>query len=214
MLPETASLLTFIVASLALLVVPGPAVLYVVTRSIDQGALAGIVSVLGIGVGSIVHVIAAVLGLSALLASSALVFMFVKYLGAIYLVYLGIRKLLEKNHVTVERDVRDDRTLWKAFYQGAIVNILNPKTALFFLAFLPQFIDPARGSVSAQILLLGLIFISMAIVSDGIYALLAGTARRVLKHNVTFWKRQRYFAGSIYILLGLTTAFSGLDNRA
>jgi threonine/homoserine/homoserine lactone efflux protein len=208
---DSASLIIFIGAALVLLVVPGPAVLYIVARSIDQGAFAGIVSVLGIGLGSLIHVFAAALGLSALLVSSALAFMIVKYLGAAYLVYLGVSTLLKKS-TTVETEKPQQQSLFQIFRQGVIVNVLNPKTALFFFAFLPQFVDADRGLVSTQILLLGAIFTAMAIFTDGIYALLSGHLGQWLKQNEQFLKLQRYLSGGMYIVLGVTTALSGSDN--
>src|SRR5882672_2049067 len=160
-----ATLSVYVTAALALLLTPGPAVLYIVTRSIDQGRKAGLVSVLGIELANLCHVIAASLGLSAILLSSALAFNVVKYAGAAYLVYLGIRKLTGRDtapdSVAVER-----KSLRRIFSQGIVVNLLNPKTALFFFAFLPQFVDSSRGSVALQILLLGLIFVTMGTVTD------------------------------------------------
>lgn len=190
--------------------------MYIVARSIDQGRLAGVVSVLGIVVGTLFHVAAAALGLSALLVSSALAFSLVKYFGATYLIYLGIRKLMEKDVTPLipgsdtNTPIRPDKTmLQKAFTQGVIVNLFNPKTALFFLAFLPQFIDPVRGNVAIQTILLGIIFSSLALISDSTYAILAGTLRNWLKGNRRMMVSQRYFTGGIYITLGLVTAFSG-----
>lgn len=205
---DSTSLAVFVAAALALLLAPGPAVLYIVARSIDQGSLAGIVSVFGIGLGSLVHVAAAALGLSALLVSSAFAFMIVKYLGAAYLIYLGITTLIKKP-VTIDAKTAPKQPLFKIFRQGVIVNILNPKTALFFFAFLPQFVDAKNGSVSLQIIFLGALFTTMAICTDSIYALLAGRLGTWLKHSIRFQKIQRYFSGGIYILLGLSTAFSG-----
>lgn len=198
----------FLIASLALLLVPGPAVLYIVARSIAQGRKAGIVSVLGIAAGGTVHVTAAALGLSALLMSSVLAFMIVKYLGAAYLIYLGVRTLLTKTKAEDASKI-ETQPLWQIFRQGIIVNILNPKTALFFFAFLPQFVDPAKGTIAPQVLFLGIIFVTMALCTDSIYALLAGTMGNWLRGNLRYLKAQRLFAGSVYILLGLTTAFSG-----
>ncbi len=205
---DTATLTVFMAAALALLLVPGPAVLYIVTRSIDQGRAAGIVSAFGVGIGTLFHVAAAALGLSALLLSSALAFSMVKYLGAAYLVYLGIQKLRERiEPQQVEQP--HSATLRQIFSQGVVVNLLNPKLALFFFAFLPQFVNPARGSVALQSLLLGLIFVALGMGSDSLYALLAGTLRHWLRGSRAFARVQRYFAGGVYILLGITTALSG-----
>lgn len=211
-MPTLSTLTLFILAALALLITPGPAVLYVVARSIDQGRLAGIVSTLGIGVGTLFHVAAAALGLSALLMSSALAFGVVKYLGAAYLIYLGVRKLLAREE-TSQPEVVERRRLAHIFYQGVVVNLLNPKTALFFFAFLPQFVEPAKGAVAGQILLLGFIFVGLGICSDGLYALLAGTIGRWFKGNMRFLRAERYFAGSVYIGLGVATALSGSEKK-
>ena len=210
---DSSTLFVFVAAAAALLIVPGPAVLYIVTRSIDQGRMAGIVSVLGVGVGTLFHVIAAALGLSAILMSSALAFNIVKYLGAAYLIYLGVRKLLSKEN-TFLPDHLQKQKLTRIFTQGVVVNVLNPKTALFFFAFLPQFVDPGRGSVPVQMLLLGLIMLTMGLFSDGAYAVLAGTAGNWLKHNPHFLRVQKYVTGTIYIGLGLTAAFSGSSQKS
>lgn len=211
-MPDLSSLVLFMVAALALLVTPGPAVLYIVARSIDQGRWAGIVSMLGIHVGTLFHVAAAAFGLSALLMSSALAFNVVKYLGAAYLIYLGVRKLLVREELH-QPEVIENRKLSRIFYQGVVVNLLNPKTALFFFAFLPQFVNPSRGVVAGQILFLGFIFVVLGIFSDGAYAVLAGTVGHWLRGNLRFLRAQRYFAGSMYIGLGLTAALSGSHRK-
>jgi threonine/homoserine/homoserine lactone efflux protein len=197
----------FLAAALILLLTPGPAVLYIVARSVDQGRLAGFVSVLSIEVGNSVHVLAAALGLSAILVSSALAFSVVKYLGAAYLIYLGLRRLLTRQEMR-EPTAFQRQSLGRIFRQGVLVAILNPKTALFFFAFLPQFVDPARGSVTLQLLMLGCTFVLMAIVTDGLYALLSGTAGRWIKSSPMFLKIDRYVVGSIYIGLGITAALA------
>lgn len=209
---DSHSLAVFLIASLALLLAPGPAVLYVVARSVDQGRKAGIVSVLGISLGGFVHVFAAAVGLSALLVSSALAFTIVKYLGAAYLIYLGVMTLRSKSKPIGDPHY-EKKPLGKIFRQGMVVNILNPKTALFFFTFLPQFVDPARGSVALQITMLGTLFLVMAIVTDGMYAMVAGTLGQWLKNNQSFLKLQKYLSGGIYIFLGVTTALSGSNNK-
>jgi len=197
----------FILAALILLLTPGPAVLYIIARSMDQGRLAGFVSVLSIESGNSVHVLAATLGLSAILMSSALAFSIVKYLGAAYLIYLGIRRLLARDQShEITRFQR--QSLRHIYSQGVLVATLNPKTALFFLAFLPQFVDPSAGSVSFQFLTLGGLFVTMAIVTDSMYALLASTAGGWLKRNQSFLRADRYLVGSVYIGLGVTAALS------
>lgn len=207
-MPDLSTLVVFSAAALVLLVAPGPAVLYIVARSIDQGRTAGVVSVLGIGLGTMVHVLAAALGISALLVSSAAAFNLVKYLGAAYLIYLGVRKLMQRDEkvVAVHAEVQP---LSRAFTQGIVVNVLNPKLALFFFAFLPQFVDPVKGPVAWQTLFLGTLFVTLGIFSDSIYALLAGSAGSWLKQSRGFLRSQRYFAGGAYIALGLAAAAAG-----
>lgn len=204
---STTNLALFIPAALVLLLTPGPVVLYIVTRSIDQGRRAGLVSVLGSEIGNLCHVFAAALGLSAILLSSTLAFDVVKYLGAAYLIYLGIRKLRSSDAIVDESVKR--APLRRIFLQGIVVAVLNPKTALFFFAFLPQFVDRSKGAVSLQILFLGLIMVTMAIISDSIYALMAGTAGKWLRGNLRFLRFQRYLSGSVYIGLGITAALAG-----
>ena len=207
-MPEFSALAVFMVASLVLLVTPGPAVLYIVARSIDQGRLAGIVSTLGIGVGSMLHVVAAALGLSAILVSSALAFSLVKYLGAAYLVFLGLRKLTSQEALA-QTDTPRPKRMAQIFYQGVWVNILNPKTALFFFAFLPQFVNTTEGRIAPQVLFLGAVFVSMGIFSDGLWAILAGTVGDWLRGSLRFLQAQRYFTGGVFITLGIATALSG-----
>jgi threonine/homoserine/homoserine lactone efflux protein len=206
-MPDPSRLALFVGAALLLLVVPGPSVLYIVTQSISHGRRAGIVSVAGITTGTLVHIAAATIGLSALLASSALAFDVVKYLGAAYLILVGIRRLagLER----VERaDLPRLRSLGRLYRQGIVVNVLNPKTALFFLAFLPQFVDSARGAVWAQILALGLLFAALGFLSDGAWALVAGTLGERLRRSRRFPQVQRYVSGSVFVGLGAVAAFS------
>lgn len=195
-------------AALALLLVPGPAVLYITARSASQGRLAGLVSVLAIETANFLQAAAAALGLSAILLSSALAFDVVKYLGAAYLIYLGIRKLLASDDEAEDGTVKRE-SLSRIYWQGFAVNILNPKTALFFLAFLPQFVDPARGNVIGQNLFLGAVFVGMAVVTDSLYALLASSLASKLTGNRRFQRGGRYFAGLVYIGLGITTALTG-----
>jgi threonine/homoserine/homoserine lactone efflux protein len=208
MMPEPSTLAVFVVAAVALLVTPGPAVLYIVARSVEQGRWAGVVSALGVHVGTLVHVAAAALGLSALLVSSALAFEVVKYLGAAYLVYLGLRRLRARD-ARAGSGAAAPKTLRRLFAQGIVVNILNPKTALFFLAFLPQFVDPARGRVGLQILTLGMVFVALGVVSDGLYAVAAGTAVGWLKRDGRALRAERYVTGGVFVGLGLTAAFAG-----
>lgn len=202
---DPSTLALFCAAAFALAVVPGPAVLYIVAQSVDQGRLAGLVSALGIGVGSLVHVLAATIGLSSLLASSATAFTIVKYAGAAYLVVLGIRRLLTRE--TLENDIaRAPRARKRLFADGVVVNVLNPKTALFFIAFLPQFVDPDAGAATLQIFALGLVFTLIALTSDSLWALAAGTAGAWLKRSRWYLGVKRWMTGTVFVALGLSTA--------
>ena len=213
MIPEPHTLALFAAAAFLLAVVPGPAVIYIVTQSVDGGRLAGLVSALGIATGGLVHVAFAAVGLSALLLRSAVAFEVVKYAGAAYLIVLGIRRLLAKD-VAADPDVIHERSQWKLYRQGVVVNVLNPKTALFFFAFLPQFVNPDAGRVGVQIALLGLVFIAVAFTSDAAYALVAGTAGSWLKESRGYVKAQRWVSGSVFVGLGVATALSGSKRSA
>jgi len=194
--------------AMLLLLVPGPAVLYITSRSIGLGRAAGLVSAMGIAVGTLVHVAAATLGLSALLVSSASAFTFVKYAGAAYLIYLGVRTLRSRDAATLD-PTREPISLRRVFGQGVLVNLLNPKTALFFLAFLPQFVDPARGHATLQIFELGVLFALMGWMSDSVWATIAGTLGTRLRGNVRLRSTQRKISGGALIALGLASALSG-----
>jgi threonine/homoserine/homoserine lactone efflux protein len=207
-IPDTANLALFVVAALALLVVPGPAVLYVVARSIHQGRRAGLASVLGIHVGTLVHIVAATVGLSALVVSSAVAFTAVKIAGAVYLVALGLWTLFS-GRAEPEVALGGERNLRRAFAQGIVVNVLNPKTALFFLAFLPQFVDRDASHPAVQIAVLGVLFAVLGLVTDSLWALAAGTAGGLLRRSRRFVRTQRYVTGTVYVGLGVATAFAG-----
>jgi threonine/homoserine/homoserine lactone efflux protein len=212
MIPSHSSLLLFVSAALVLLAIPGPAVFYVTSRSIGHGRSAGLVSALGIGVGTLFHVAAAALGLSALLMSSAVAFSMVKYLGAAYLIYLGIQKILREEFVA-SLVPSAQIPLSRIFGQGIVVNVLNPKTALFFFAFIPQFVDVSRGKVAGQIMFLGLLFAVMGVLSDSVWALFAGTLAHALKRKTRWMLAQRYVSGGMLISLGLATAFAGSASK-
>ena len=210
---DSASLFFFIAASLVLLIIPGPAVFYIIARTLEQGRLAGLVSTLGITFASVVHVIFAALGLSALILKSAIMFNIIKYLGAVYLIYLGIKTLLGAKQPVAKVNLTP-APLSTLFLQGFIVNLLNPKTAIFFLAFLPQFVSPENGSVPLQFISLGMIFVTLAVISDSLYALLAGSARKLLTSSHAIAKIQTTFSGLIYLGLGISTAlFSTNPNK-
>jgi len=211
-LPEWTSLGLFAVAALILLLTPGPAVLYIVTRSIDQGWRAGLVSVLGVHVGTLAHIFAAAAGLSALLAASATAFGVVKYLGAVYLIYIGVRRLRDRESRMIREGGAPTR-LRRAFVDGVVVNVLNPKTGLFFLAFLPQFVTEARGHVGEQIVALGVVFVLLGAVTDSLYALTAGSAARWLRGQPRFLAGERWVTGGLYISLGLAAALSSTHRK-
>lgn len=208
MMPDPSRYVLFVAGAIVLNAMPGPGVIYIVTRSIDQGRRAGLMSVLGVAVGAMFHVTAAALGLSALLLSSSIAFESVKYLGAGYLIFLGVQKFIKREYA-VEAVDRQTPGTFRIFYQGVLANTLNPKTALFFFAFLPQFVNVSRGSIVLQILFLGLTFTVLGICSDGSWALLASAAGNRLKQSTSFLRRQRYVTGSVYLGLGLATALSG-----
>jgi threonine/homoserine/homoserine lactone efflux protein len=203
--PDPALYGLFILAALALLAVPGPAVLYVVSQSIEGGRRAGLASVAGVHCGTVVHVAAAAIGLSSLLVSSARAYDAVKYAGAAYLVFLGIRTLLGRTGDEPQAMEVDAR---RRLMRGATVQILNPKTALFFFAFLPQFVDTA-GSVGLQILVLGLTFMVLGLVSDSAYAIAAGALSSRLRGSRRAASVSRYASGTILIGLGALAAVSG-----
>lgn len=206
---DTSKLPLFLVAAAILIVIPGPSVFYIVARSLDRGRLAGIVSTLGVAAGSLFHIAAAALGLSALLASSAMAFNTAKYLGAAYLIFMGLRRLLQREADAEAPATVRPRRLSRMFYEGLLVNLLNPKTALFFLAFLPQFVEPALGPVSIQIMLLGGLFTAMAVVSDASYALLTGSIGGWFQSHRRFLPVRRFLSGGVYVALGVATALTG-----
>ena len=210
-MPSASTFALFTAAAVTLLVIPGPAVLYIVTRSVDQGRAAGLASVCGVHVGTLVHVAAAALGLSALLVSSATAYHTVRWLGAAYLVYLGVQRLLARDEPpgAARAPHAARRGLRRIFAQGVVVNVLNPKTALFFLAFLPQFVDVSRGSVPFQVVVFGVAFVLLGLASDGAYALLASTGAGWLRRRPRVARTSRLVSGGVLISLGVTTALAG-----
>jgi len=207
-MPQGPSLVLFLGSALVLCVIPGPAVFYITARSISQGRRAGLVSVLGIQTGTLVHVMAAALGLSAILLTSSLAFDMVRLLGAGYLVFLGVRRILGRDEVP-DNAQRSRVPLMKIFRDGVVVNVLNPKTALFFLAFLPQFVDPSRGRPGLQLGILGLLFVAVAMASDSTWAFAASALRNRLRASPSFLRRERIMSGAAYIGLGVAAAFAG-----
>ena len=198
-MPESSAFLLFLVASLALLIMPGPAVMYIVARSIDQGRWAGIVSALGLAAGSVILIVAAAFGVSAVLAASPAAFNAVRYVGAAYLAYLGIRTALSRPAMPAEGHVPPE-PLRPVFAEGIVVNLLNPKTALFFFAFLPQFINPT-GNVRMQVVVLGLTFTTLGVLTDSVYAAVAGSIANRLRTDPRFPRVRRIAVAATYIVL-------------
>jgi threonine/homoserine/homoserine lactone efflux protein len=213
-MPDASTFLLFAAASLAFLAIPGPSVFYIVTRSLAQGRRAGIASMLGVQVGGLVHVAAAAIGVSALIASSAEAFTVVKYAGAAYLVFLGVRKLLASGEEDPDPDPRDRASLNRLFAHGVVVNVLNPKTALFFLAFIPQFVEPAEGPVAPQMLVLGTMLVGIGVLSDGTYALLAARAGQRLRRAAATRRLLDRVSGSVFVGLGLVAALAGEPRKS
>jgi threonine/homoserine/homoserine lactone efflux protein len=202
-MPAPSTLGLFAIAALALLVIPGPSVLYVVTRSVEQGRRAGLVSVLGLHTGTLVHIAAAATGLSALLLASATLFTAVKLAGAAYLIFLGVSRLVRRA-LPEERRV-ERASLGRVYGQGFLVNLLNPKTALFFVAFFPQFVVSGRGPVAVQVLVLGVVFVALGLLSDSTYALVAGTIGSRWRARAATRPR-RQWSGLVLIGLGVVSA--------
>ena len=213
-MPDATTYGLFVAAALALLLVPGPAVFYVVARSVEGGRVTGLVSVLGVELGTLVHVAFAAIGLSAVLVSSATAFSVVKWLGAAYLVYLGLQHLLAHDGGDGDEELPTGGggRLSRVFTQSVLVQVLNPKVALFFLAFLPQFVDPSRGAAWTQIIVLGATLAILGLFTDGLYALLASTLGDWLRRKsagVRFRRGRRYVSGGVYLALGAASAASG-----
>jgi threonine/homoserine/homoserine lactone efflux protein len=212
-MPDATTLAAFAAAALVLLLIPGPAVLYVVSRSIAGGRLAGVTSSLGVAIGDCVHVVAAAIGLSALLAASATAYETVRWAGAAYLVYLGVRILLRREDADAIR-AAPPVPARRLVRQGAVVATLNPKTALFFLAFVPQFVDPDGGPAGLQILVLGLTFVVLGLLTNLGWAMLSGSAGAALAQRSRRWRRvERYGSGSALVALGVATAVAGGRDR-
>lgn len=198
----------FALTGLLLNLTPGNDMLYVIARSSGQGTKAGVISALGIGAGCIVHILAAVIGLSALIAQSATAFDIIKYIGAAYLVYSGVKSLLSKKHsIRIDQNLKK-LSYKKIFWQGFITNVLNPKVALFFLAFLPQFINIHKGNTSLQILFLGTWFDFVGTIVNVLVALLFGKIGSWLSKSPTFIQWQERITGTILIALGIKVALS------
>jgi threonine/homoserine/homoserine lactone efflux protein len=208
-MPDATTYGLFVAAALALLVVPGPAIFYSLARGVEGGRPAGIVSCLGIQIGTLLHATLAAAGLSAVVASSATAFSVVKWVGAAYLVYLGLKNLFGREQAAEDVEVERE-PLRRVFVQAVLVQVLNPKVALFFLAFLPQFVDPSRGPVWTQTLILGATLAALGLFTDGFFAVLGGTAGTWLKSRGTGLRRAgRYVSGGVYLALGAVSAATG-----
>ena len=214
-MPDISTFALFVAAALALLLVPGPAVIYVVARSVEGGRLTGLVSVLGVELGTLLHVVFAAAGLSAIVVSSAAAFSVVKWLGAAYLVWLGLRQILGRDGGDQEAPLSGSgENRLRVFSQSVLVQVLNPKVALFFLAFLPQFVDPSRSAAWTQVVVLGTTLATLGLFTDGLYALLGGTAGewiRKQRAGAGLRRARRYVTGGVYIALGAVAAISGKD---
>ena len=205
-MPDSHSLLLFMTAALTLNLTPGPDMLYVATRAAGEGRPAGIVSALGIGAGTLVHIALVALGLSALLRSVPLAYDAVRLAGAAYLVWLGVRALRSGEGGAAAPRLAP-ASLGGIFRQGVVTNVLNPKVALFFLAFLPQFVDPARGDAALQIVALGLLFdFSGTLVNVAVALLASGAAARLRADGrAAGWLRRA--SGVLFIGLGARLAW-------
>jgi len=201
------NLALFIAASWALIAAPGPDMLYVITRGVPQGRTAGLVSAAGVTVGLLVHTCAAALGLAAVLRTSAIAFMLVKYVGVVYLVYLGVKSLRDKSALLPD-EKKEPMKLRAMFAQGVLSNVLNPKVALFFLAFLPQFVDSSAGHVTQQMLLLGLMFAFFTWLAYSVLGYFAGHFGGWLVRKANLAAQLRWVTGSVLIALGLRLAFT------
>jgi threonine/homoserine/homoserine lactone efflux protein len=204
-MPSLSTYVLFIGTCLVLLAIPGPAVLYVVSRSVDQGRNAGLASVAGIATGTVVHVTLATIGLSSLVLASKVAFDAVRFAGAAYLIYLGVRRLLTR-HEEEGPHVRAPRTVRDLYTQGLVVNLLNPKTIVFIFAFIPQFVALDEGHVWFQVLVLGLTFATLGAMSDSLYAIVAGSVADRLRGTPLVARVERWFGGAVLVGLGVTSA--------
>lgn len=213
--PNPSTLAVFVAAAMALILVPGPNHVYIVTRSLSEGRRAGVASAFGVETGTLVHSAATAIGLAALIASSATAFRVVQYLGAAYLIYLGLRKLLSGGTGTGngQPDLRGRGSLRRVYLEGMAVNVLNPKVALFFLALLPQFVDPAAGSVPVQLFTLGVVMAMLGLSVDLLYALGAGSVGAWTRGRLNLQRSQRYLSGLVYLGLGVATALASPGRR-
>lgn len=203
-MPAAESLLSFAAASFVLLIIPGPAVLYIVNRSMSDGRSVALASVAGLEIGNLTHAVAATAGLSAVIAASATAFGVIKWAGAIYLVGVGLTTLIRRPQQVVLTDAHLPKR--RAFTQGVIVNVLNPKVALFFLSYLPQFVDQTRGPAWSQALTLGILFVIIGSITDSTWAITTSGLRDVLLRGRSLAFVQRWVSGSVFVALGVLAA--------
>lgn len=200
------TLITYVAIVLGFVFIPGPATLLTVARATTSGTRVGIATGAGITVGDIVHTLLAIVGVSAIIATSAVLFSIIKYMGAAYLVYLGIKAIIEKSPTSLGGKGQLPITAPQAFRQAVLAELLNPKTALFFLAFLPQFVKPENGAVIIQLSILGVLFALIGFFSTIVFAVSAGSLGNFLRRNPRILKWQGKIVGSIYCTLGIRLA--------
>lgn len=203
---DFANFTAFLVATLVIAIVPGPDMAFIVSRSVAEGKKVGIATAFGMQVGVMFHILLSAFGLSAILMTSALAFQIVKYIGAMYLIYLGIQTIRDKKGINISIQ-ENQGGIWKAFWQGAITDIFNPKVALFFLTFLPQFINPDMGNTFFQFIFLGVVFGLLSLTIDICYSIIASSIRNVLTKNKTAMHWQKRVSGFTLIGLGTLLAF-------
>ena len=202
---DQATLITYLIILLGFVFIPGPAVILTLARASASGTRIGLATGAGIAIGDLIHTAMAVLGLSAIILTSAFLFNLIKYLGAAYLVYLGIRAILEKPQISVGVG-SSGLTAAQALRQAVVAEVLNPKSALFFLAFLPQFVRPENGSVAQQLTTLGVLFVLMGLLSTVVVAFGAGWVGGFLRRNPAVLRWQGKVVGGIYLALGVRLA--------
>ena len=202
---DHATLITYVLIVLGFVFIPGPATLLTMARAVSSGTRAGIATGAGIAAGDLIHTSMAIVGLSAIIATSALLFSIVKYAGAAFLIYLGIRAMLDK--APIELNGRAPAiSAGRAFRQAVLTEVLNPKTALFFLAFLPQFVRPEHGSITVQLAILGVVFVLLGLVSTVVFAVGAGRLGSLLRRRPSVVKWQGKVVGAIYCAVGIRLA--------
>ncbi len=211
-MPDSETLLIFTVAAMILNVSPGPSNFFVMSRSVEQGTRAGLLSTIGLGAGSVVHVLATTFGVSAIILASATVFSVLKFAGAMYLIYLGIQCFRRTGKAAARGKTPGSKSGKQIFFEGALVELLNPKSALFYLALLPQFVDPAVGPVIPQFLILGTIAIASAIPCDALVAVLSGSFARTINQSTRIQRMQDWLSGSVLLGVGVYMAIASRDD--